>query len=487
MATKQLEIRVTDIVVQIFWNGDDDKDHPLNWKPSHKWRAVIVVSSAVFSTSIASAMVTPNVPAIAETLSIDSKERMQLIYSVFALSYAVGPLIFCPISEQLGRYWTITTAMVLFSLGNLVCGLSRSATLLIAARFFSGMGGNGGQSVAIAVLSDTFSSDDRMKAISVYSTFSISGMVIGPILGAICSEKFHWRTLFHGTSVLNGIALVIVATFLPETYPPTLLRREATKISKIRGGRPPRTQYDVEDSEDLRRTMWHCARRSVKFLVTQPILQFIAVYYGLGFGVSFIIFSVFPSIWTEAYGQTPIKGSLNFIWLGVGCLIPGASIVSAIESELALSRIESERRHILKPEKVFGYMFPAAVFLPLGLFLFGYSVQNKWHPAYVNIGAAFVGFASTIISFAIFKYLGDAYPLYEASAIAAVQVSRAVTSCTFPVFSRKLFAMMGYDGGTGLLASIALVLGLVGTSVLVVFGKRLRQKTWRIPLPWTKG
>ncbi|KAH8156533.1 hypothetical protein CIB48_g11714 [Xylaria polymorpha] len=126
----------------VTWTGPDDEENPKNWKFSKKWAAVFTVSLFTLISPISSSLVAPALEAIADELKITQAFEKNLTLSIFILAYAVGPLVWGPLSEIYGRVVVLQLVNLIYLFFNLGCGLARTKEQLIAFRFLAGLGGS---------------------------------------------------------------------------------------------------------------------------------------------------------------------------------------------------------------------------------------------------------------------------------------------------------------------------------------------------------
>lgn len=86
------------------------------------------------------------------------------------------------------------------------------------------------------------------------------------------------------------------------------------------------------------------------------------------------------------------------------------------------------------PEHRAPILIPGAVLVPLGLLLYGWSAQKQLFWVVPNIGAAIFGGGVIISMQSITSYVVDVYPLYAASATAALTLLRAVAGFSMSLF-----------------------------------------------------
>jgi hypothetical protein len=122
-------------------------------------------------------------------------------------------------------------------------------------------------------------------------------------------------------------------------------------------------------------------------------------------------------------------------------------------------------------------LVPAAILLPTGFFIYGWTAEYHTHWIFPNIGA-FIFAASIMIGFnALVIYLVDCYPTYAASATAATAVMRSIAAFLFPLFAPSLYSNLGNGWGNSVLAFVAIAIGAPAPILLWYFGPKLRARS----------
>jgi hypothetical protein len=80
-------------------------------------------------------------------------------------------------------------------------------------------------------------------------------------------------------------------------------------------------------------------------------------------------------------------------------------------------------------------LLPASVLLPLGLLLFGWAAEKRWHWIVADIGLFLTAMSMILIMTGVTTYTIDTYTLYAASALAAVVWLRSMCGFAFPLFA----------------------------------------------------
>lgn len=167
----------------VTWDGKNDPRNPLCWTKRKKWIATVLVSSFTFISPVASTMVAPALPDIAQQFDITSKTEQMLVMSIFLLAYAVGPFVLGPLSEIYGRVVVLQSANMVYLIFNTACGFAQTKEQMMAFRFLSGLGGSAPQAIGGGVLSDCWAKEERGSAIALYSLAPFLGPAVGPIAG----------------------------------------------------------------------------------------------------------------------------------------------------------------------------------------------------------------------------------------------------------------------------------------------------------------
>src|ERR1700691_1425502 len=87
-------------------------------------------------------MYLPSLPDIAHVLAAPTA-RVQLTVSSYLIGFAVGQVIYGPLSDRHGRRPVLLAALALYVASTLVCAATQSANPLIGARFLQGVAGSG--------------------------------------------------------------------------------------------------------------------------------------------------------------------------------------------------------------------------------------------------------------------------------------------------------------------------------------------------------
>jgi EmrB/QacA subfamily drug resistance transporter len=138
-------------------------------------------------------------------------------------SYVVCLAIFIPmsgwLSDRVGAKRLFTWAIVVFIVGSILCGLSDSFGMLIAARIVQGIGGALMTPSGRLILLRTFSKKELVSAISYMTMPVLIGPLLGPLLGGFLTTYASWRWIFYINIPIGLIGLMAARRFIPDLPP----------------------------------------------------------------------------------------------------------------------------------------------------------------------------------------------------------------------------------------------------------------------------
>lgn len=461
----------------VTWDKPVDPHNPKDWTMARKWGATTVVSAFAFISPVASSMVAPALEDIGRDLNVSNPTLKALILSIFLLAYAVGPLVVGPLSELYGRVPVLQLSNLFFLVFNLGCGFSQTGPQMMVCRFFAGLGGSAPLSIGGGVLSDCWHAEQRGRAIAIYSLAPLLGPAIGPIAGAYITGNTTWRWIFWASSLLCLAIQLIGLFFLQETYAPKLLERKARRLRKQTGDDRWVAEGSSQSAEPWTTKIRVSIARPFIMLGTQPIIIVIAVMMAYLYGLTYLVLSSFPGLFTNPryYNMSTQQGGLNYIALGLGYVM-GAEMTARI-NDFTYNRLKRKNNDVGKPEFRAPTMIPCSILLPIGLLWYGWTAQTHRHWILPDIGAFLIAMGTVSGIQTMQSYIVDAYTRYAASGMAAVMVLRSFAGFGFPLFSPALYGALSYGWGNSLLAFLAISLGVPAPYILWKYGGALRERS----------
>jgi DHA1 family bicyclomycin/chloramphenicol resistance-like MFS transporter len=177
--------------------------------------ALLVCTSLVMPLSLD--MYTPAIPHMAEHL--DTTEGMVNLTLVgYYLFFAIGLLVFGPLSDRRGRKPVLVGGLIAYTLGAALCALSPTIEVLILARIIQALGAGAADSMTNSIAKDAIVPQRRQLALSFIQLMFIVGPVVAPILGAFIVSAFSWHMTFWALTCI-GAACCVFSLLFDETLP----------------------------------------------------------------------------------------------------------------------------------------------------------------------------------------------------------------------------------------------------------------------------
>jgi EmrB/QacA subfamily drug resistance transporter len=174
-----------------------------------------LIAVAFFMESLDTTILNTAVPAIAAALHV-APLSMKSVLASYTLSLAV----FIPISgwmaDRFGTRSVFGSAIGIFTLGSLLCGISSNIHVLVACRVLQGCGGSMMVPVGRLTVVRTFAKSELVRAMSFVAIPALIGPMLGPIAGGLIVGYFHWRLIFFVNIPIGLAGLCMVYLHLPD-------------------------------------------------------------------------------------------------------------------------------------------------------------------------------------------------------------------------------------------------------------------------------
>src|SRR5439155_1184716 len=184
-------------------------------KAQGRWilAATILGSSMSF---IDGTVVNVALPALQANLNATAID-VQWVVESYALFLAAWLLPVGSLGDHFGRKRIYAIGVTLFALASMWCGLAPNVGQLIVARAVQGIGGALLVPGSLAIISASFSEDERGQAIGTWSCSTAITTALGPVMGGWLIEHVSWRAVFFLNLPLAVVVLLLVFRFVPES------------------------------------------------------------------------------------------------------------------------------------------------------------------------------------------------------------------------------------------------------------------------------
>lgn len=181
---------------------------------------LLAVSFAMFMEALDTTVINTAIPVMAKSLQVNPIDlKLALI------SYLLSLAIFIPISgwvaDKYGIKQVFMTAVGVFTLSSIWCGMTDSLTGLILARIVQGLGGSLTVPVGRLIILRTCERHELISKMNIVVMVAALGMMCGPVLGGIITDHFSWRWIFFINVPVGLLTLLLAWKVLPNipVYP----------------------------------------------------------------------------------------------------------------------------------------------------------------------------------------------------------------------------------------------------------------------------
>jgi EmrB/QacA subfamily drug resistance transporter len=174
-----------------------------------------LVAVAFFMQSLDTTILNTALPSMAKALHV-----VPLSMKSVLTSYTLSLAVFIPVSgwvaDRFGTRVVFSSAIGLFTLGSLLCGLSSELHLLVIFRILQGCGGAMMVPVGRLTMVHAFAKPELVRAMSFVAIPSLIGPMVGPLAGGLIVAFLHWRAIFFVNLPIGLLGLFLVYRHLPD-------------------------------------------------------------------------------------------------------------------------------------------------------------------------------------------------------------------------------------------------------------------------------
>jgi EmrB/QacA subfamily drug resistance transporter len=170
-----------------------------------RWLALMVLCAGMLMVILDQTIVNVALPTIQEDLGF-SASGLAWVINAYLIAFGGLLLLAGRLGDLIGRRTIFLSGLAVFTLASLLCGLSASPEMLIAARFVQGVGGALSSAVILGMIVTLFPEPgEQGKAIGVFSFVASAGASIGLLAGGVLTQALDWHWIFF-VNVPIGVA-----------------------------------------------------------------------------------------------------------------------------------------------------------------------------------------------------------------------------------------------------------------------------------------
>jgi len=162
-----------------------------------------MIASVLMQTIIATVL-----PIV--TNDLGQKEFYGWIFSSYMIASTITIPLFSALSDMYGRKRFYLWGLLLFLFGTGLSGFSQTMAQLVVFRMIQGIGAGAVAPSAIAMISELYAPEKRVKMLGLLSAIQVFANILGPLLGGIITDLYNWRLTFFVNLPVGLIAFLLI-------------------------------------------------------------------------------------------------------------------------------------------------------------------------------------------------------------------------------------------------------------------------------------
>src|SRR5690606_11234171 len=180
-----------------------------------RWFAFAVLCGMQTMIVIDVSIVTVALPSIQRDLDID-QSRLSWVINAYTIGFGGLLLLAGRLGDLIGRKTVFIAGVAAFTGASALSGLAWSQEVLIATRFFQGVGAGLAYAVAIGVVITLFTEPrERGRALGLVGFAQAAGASAGIVLGGVISHAMSWHWVFYVNVPIRIVASALAVRLIP--------------------------------------------------------------------------------------------------------------------------------------------------------------------------------------------------------------------------------------------------------------------------------
>jgi DHA1 family bicyclomycin/chloramphenicol resistance-like MFS transporter len=400
-------------------------------KNQSQFEFIALMASLMSVVALAIDALLPALDIIGKSIDTVNNSENQLLIIMIFLGLGVGPLLFGPISDSLGRKPIVYLGFAVFIIASIICINAQSLDVMIAGRILQGIGLSAPRTISIAMVRDTYSGDYMARIMSFITVIFILVPIIAPALGKFVLDYYNWQAIFY----IQLFMTIVISYWFWKRQPETLHKKHRIKFTK---------SIFINGNRELFKHKQTIGYTLISGFITGSFLVYLSTSQQI-FQEQYQLVDEFPYIFAAlaiSIGSATLLNGTLVLKFGMEKMATWALYTFFAVSLVYIMLFYNSSN----PSITILLVFFGMQFFAIG-FLFGnlraLAMQPIGHIA--GIGAAITGFISTLMAVPISTYIG-----------------KFVSNTTLPVF-------MGF--------LICSTLSIIVLIIIKLYTKKIKQRT----------
>lgn len=151
------------------------------------------------------------------------------ILTLFSIAYGIFSLVHGPLGDRRGKLNVVSWATLVAAIASAACALAMSYEWLVVLRFITGAACAAIIPLSLAWIGDSLPAHERQQTLARFAAATISGMMLGQVLGGVFADTIGWRAAFAVVALVFLVASVRLLRFT-RSNPPYLANNASSNV-----------------------------------------------------------------------------------------------------------------------------------------------------------------------------------------------------------------------------------------------------------------
>ena len=166
----------------------------------------IALMAALMSvTALSIDALLPALEIIGIDIGTETPADNQLLIIMIFLGLGLGPLLFGPLSDALGRKPSVYMGFAVFVIASFICVYSDSLEMMVIGRILQGIGLSAPRTVCIAIIRDLYNGDHMARIMSFVTVVFILIPIVAPAMGKLVLDLYNWQGIFYIQVLISAV------------------------------------------------------------------------------------------------------------------------------------------------------------------------------------------------------------------------------------------------------------------------------------------